>query len=394
MFSKKTVDSLKRGSLVRAMFEEGEKLRKIYGADNVYDLSIGNPEFEPPQAFKDAYTRIVLEHNPNKHRYMPNAGYEDVRGKIAAKLTKESGVSLTANNIIMTCGAAAAMNVAFRSLLNPGEEVIVLSPFFMEYIFYIEHNNGVPVIAPTNSTTFEPDAGLLEKYITPKTKAIIINNPNNPTGVVYSEDSLKKVSQLLEQKEKEFNTSIYVMSDEPYAAIVYDGVKVPSTLKVFRNAISINSFSKSLALPGERIGYIAASSNIENVGTLINAMVLCNRTLGFVNAPAVMQKAVAEVLDAVVDLNEYKKRRDILYNHLTEIGFSCIKPQGAFYLFPKTPIEDDVEFTRIAMKHRLLVVPGSGFGTPGHVRLAYCLSMKTIENCLPAFTEVAKEFIK
>jgi len=393
MFSEKVVKNLSGSSFIRAMFEEGEKLRKIHGADKVYDFSIGNPEFEPPLSAREALKKLVLDEKPGQHRYMSNAGYADVREKIACHINSEAGTNLTGDHIVMTCGAAAALNVALKSILNPGEEVIVFSPYFVEYLFYIGNYDGVPVIVPTNPDTFEPDVNVLEKYITPKTKGIIINSPNNPTGVIYSENTLREISSLLESKQKEFGTEIFVLSDEPYATIVYDGVKVPSMLRIFKNAIVVNSFSKSLALPGERIGYIAVNNEINNVDTLINALVFCNRTLGFVNAPALFQKVIAEALDDGVDVNEYKKRRDILYNHLTSLGFKCIKPQGAFYLFPKSLIEDDVEFTKRALKYNLLLVPGKGFGCPGHVRLSYCIDIKTIENSLPAFEALAKEIL-
>jgi aspartate aminotransferase len=392
LFSQKIVDSLSKSSFIRAMFEQGEKLRKIHGPDKVYDFSLGNPEFEPPMAVKETLKKLVLEDNPKKHHYMSNAGYPDVRAKVAAYIEKTKGVSMPAENIIMTCGAAGGINVVLKSILNPGEEVIVFSPYFVEYFSYIENYGGKPVPVKTNIETFEPDAEILREHISPSTKALIINTPNNPTGVVYSEDTLKKIAKLLEEKEREYNTTIFVVSDEPYDKIVYDGATAPSILKVFKNSIVCNSFSKSLALPGERIGYIAISSAIENSSLLSACMAVCNRTLGFVNAPALFQKVIAECLDESVDIEEYKKRRDILYNHLTSIGFECKKPQGAFYLFPKALIEDDIEFVNRAVKYNILIVPGSGFGCPGYFRLAYCIDIKTIENSLPAFEALAREF--
>jgi len=392
MFSQKVIDSLSRSSWIRAMFEEGENLRKIYGPDKVYDFSIGNPEMEPPLAVRESIKEIALSEKPGQHRYMSNAGYQEVREIIAEYINKENGVSLSAQHIVMTCGAAGGLNVALKALLNPGEEVIVLAPYFVEYLYYIDNHGGVPVIVPTDPETFQPDIEAIEKNITNRTKAIIINSPNNPTGVIYSETVLKSIAQLLEAKEKEFGTHIYVISDEPYARIIYDGAKVPSILKIFKNSIVINSFSKSHALPGERIGYIAVSSSMENCGTLVNALVFCNRTLGFVNAPALFQKVIAETLDAAVDIEAYKKRRDILYNHLTNLGFSCIKPEGGFYLFPKAFIDDDVEFKNYALKHNILIVPGQGFGWKGHFRLSYCIDIKVIENSLPAWEALAKQF--
>ena len=392
MFSQKIVDSLNKSSWIRAMFEEGEKLRKLHGADKVYDFSLGNPEIEPPEAARNMLKKLVLDDTPGKHRYMSNAGYDDVRQKVAAYLTKEHGIPFTMANIVMTTGAAGALNVVLKTLLDPGDEVIVFSPFFVEYLTYIDNHGGKPVTVATDPETFQPDAAVLEKHITPRTKAVIINSPNNPTGVVYSKETLDSISQVLKAKEKELGTAIYVISDEPYTKITYDNTVVPSVFKAFDNAIAVNSFSKSLALPGERIGYIAASGSIKDVNVLVGGLIYCNRTLGFVNAPAMMQKVIAEALDESIDVEWYTKRRDMLYNHLVSLGFSCVKPKGAFYLFPKSLIEDDVEFVKRAVKYNLLLVPGRGFGCPGHFRIAYCMNIKTVENSLPAFEALAKEF--
>ncbi len=394
MFSEKVVDNLSKSSWIRAMFEEGGKLRKIYGADKVFDFSIGNPDPEPPEITKDTLKKLVLEDKPTMHGYMPNAGYPDVREKVAFQVSKETNVPLTMKNIVMTCGAGAALNVVLKAILNPGEEVIVFAPFFVEYLSYIDNNSGKGVIVKSNKDTFEPDLNALEASITPKTKAVIVNTPNNPTGVVYSENILKNMAEVLKRKEKEFNTTIFVISDEPYRKIVYDNIKLPSALKIFENSIMVDSFSKSLSLPGERIGYVAVSPYIKEVDLLIDAIVYCNRVLGFVNAPALFQKVIAESLDTSVDVNIYKERRDLLYNSLIKMGYSCIKPQGAFYLFPKAFIEDDIEFKNRALKYNLLLVPGSGFYCPGYFRISYCVSLKTIENSLPAFEALAKEFIK
>lgn len=392
MFSRKIVENLRNSSFIRAMFEEGEKLRKLYGADKVYDFSLGNPDSEPPKAAKEALKRLVLESAPGMHGYMSNAGYQDVRGKVAEFLTKKTGVELTSEHIIMTCGAGAALNVVLKAILNPGEEVIVFAPYFVEYGFYIDNSGGKIVTIPTNTSDFQPDPASLEKAINANTKAVIINTPNNPTGVVYSEDTLKKLSEVISAKEKEFGTAIFLVSDEPYREIVFDNVEAPSTLKLFKNSIMVYSFSKSLSFPGERIGYIAVSSNIEDAGLLIAALAFCNRTLGFVNAPALFQKVIGESLDATVDVQVYKERRDMLYNHLTALGFDCVKPDGAFYLFPRSPIADDVAFIKSATKYNLLIVPGSGFKCPGHFRIAYCKSIETIKNSLPAFEALAKEY--
>ncbi|RJQ39624.1 MAG: pyridoxal phosphate-dependent aminotransferase [Nitrospiraceae bacterium] len=391
MFSQKIVDNLNKSSWIRAMFEEGEKLRKLHGPDKVFDFSIGNPEIEPLQAVEDVLKKLVQEDNPAKHRYMSNAGYDDVREKVAAHLSKEHGVPVQPQNIVMTCGAAAGLNVVLKALLNPGEEVIVFSPFFVEYLTYIDNHGGKPVTVPTVPSVFEPDPEVLKNYISSKTKAVIINSPNNPTGVIYSEQALKGIAAALEAKEKEYGTAIFVISDEPYTKVVYDNAVVPSVLNIFKNSIIVNSFSKSLALPGERIGYIAANTSIKDVDVLSSGLVYCNRTLGYVNAPALFQKVIAETLEESIDAEWYKIRRDMLYNHLVSLGFTCLKPQGAFYLFPKALIEDDVEFVKRAVKYNLLLVPGKGFGCPGYFRLAYCMSLKTIEGSLPAFEALAKE---
>lgn len=392
MFSKKVVDSLAGSSMIRAMFEEGNRLRKQFGADNVFDFSIGNPEIEPPEPVLASLRSLVLSDARGTHRYMPNAGLDEVRAKVAAWLSRKSGVPLDAGHIVMVCGAAAGLNIALKALLNPDEEVVILSPYFVEYLAYIGNAGGKPVVAKLKQDSFSLDIGAIEAVLTPNTKAIILNSPNNPTGVILQRDGLEALSALLERKGREFGTEIYVISDEPYVSIVYDGAAVPNVMSIFRNAVVVNSFSKSLALPGERIGYIAASSRISAVSTLMGALVFLNRTLGFVNAPALFQRVIAENLDVTVDTEFYKIRRDMLFNHLTSIGFSCMKPGGAFYLFPKSPIADDVAFAKNAVKYNLLIVPGSGFGCPGHFRLSYCVNLGTIERSLPAFTKLAAEY--
>ena len=392
MFNEKIVQSLSRSSMIRAMFEEGDRLKKIYGEENVFDFSLGNPEVEPPKEVADTLKKYVNSDEPGLHKYMNNAGYQDVREKVAAYMKKRSGVEITSGNIIMVCGAAAGLNVALKALLNPGEEVIVLAPYFVEYLSYIDNASGKPVIVNTRKDTFDIDPSAVENAITKNTKAIILNSPNNPTGVIYSRENLEELRKVLEKKEKELGINIFVISDEPYTSLVYDGEEVPEMLSVFKKCIVINSFSKSHALPGERIGYICASSRIPQVETLMSAMTTLNRTLGFVNAPSLFQKVVADNLEVSVDVESYKKKRDLLYNHLTKIGFELVKPQGTFYLFMKTPIEDDKEFCRIAAKYNILIVPGSGFGCPGYARIAYCTVIGMIERSLEAFTKLAREF--
>jgi aspartate aminotransferase len=391
MISKKISHNLANSSMIRAMFEEGEKLRKIYGADKVFDFSLGNPDPEPPAEVKAALIELAHSDELRMHSYMNNAGYPEVRETIAQQINKETGLKLSFNNVVMTVGAGGALNVVLKTLLNPDDEVIVFAPFFVEYTSYIDNHGGKIVILDTNHKTFLPDPELLRRSLTPNTKAIIINTPNNPTGVVYGEDTLKSIANVLEDKSKEFGHTIYIISDEPYRKLAYD-VKVPNVLTIYKNAIMIDCFSKSLSLPGERMGYIATNPAAEDIDTLMGGLIYCNRVLGFVNAPALFQKVVAKAIDSSVDINIYKERRDLLYNNLIKFGYECVKPDGAFYLFPKALIPDDVEFKNRAKKYNLLIVPGSGFGCPGHFRLAYCVSLKTIQDSLPAFEALAKEF--
>lgn len=392
MLSQNIQNKISKSSWIRAMFEQGEKLRKLYGPEKVYDFSLGNPDYEPPQEVQDALIKYVTGETAGLHKYMNNAGYPEIREKIAKRTGEESGLPLTSNHIIMTCGAAGGLNVVLKSILNPGDEVIALAPYFVEYGFYAENHGGKLVVVPTDPATFQPSIAALEQAITPKTKALIINSPNNPTGVIYSEAVLTQVAGLLARKEQEFGSQILVISDEPYSKIVYDNAKVPNILSIFPNSAVVNSYSKSLALPGERIGYIAVNPQIKDVELLISGLIFANRTLGFVNAPSLFQKVIGDSLDVAVNTDEYKRRRDYLYSHLTELGFTCVKPEGAFYLFPKALIPDDVEFAQRALKYNLLIVPGSGFGCPGYFRLAYCVSMETIKNSISAFKALAEEF--
>ncbi|OPX43511.1 aspartate aminotransferase [Ruminiclostridium hungatei] len=391
MISDKIKDRLANSSMIRAMFEEGARLKKLYGADKVYDFSLGNPDPEPPAEVKAALRELAGSNEPGMHLYMNNAGYTEVRETIAGKINRETGLQLTFNNIVMTVGAGGALNVVLKTLLNPGEEVIIFAPYFVEYTSYIDNHGGKTVMVNTDSKTFLPDPELLRSKITANTKAVLINTPNNPTGVVYGEDVLKAIAKVLEQKGKEYGHTIYIISDEPYRKLAYD-VEIPNILTICPNAIMIDCFSKSLSLPGERMGYIATNPEAEDIDTLMGGLIYCNRVLGFVNAPALFQKVIAKAIDSSVDINIYKERRDLLYNSLTQMGYECVKPDGAFYLFPKSLIADDVEFKNRAVKYNLLIVPGSGFGGPGHFRLAYCVSLETIKNSLPAFEALAREF--
>jgi len=392
MVSEKILANLKRSSWIRAMFEQGENLRKKFGADNVYDFSLGNPDLEPPEIVRDILKKAVLSDTPKMHGYMSNAGYPDVRAAVAENLRKSKGVPVEACHVVMECGAGGAMNVVLKTILNPGNEVIVLAPYFAEYLFYIDNHGGVPVIVDTDRETFQPDAQKIYDAITPKTKAIIINSPNNPTGVIYSRSSLESISEVIEKRQEEFGNTICVISDEPYDKIVYDGAAVPSVFEVFKNSVIVNSYSKSLSLPGERIGFAAVNPRIGDTAPLVDGLIFSTRTLGFVNAPALFQRILPGSLDAKVAVDAYKKRRDMLYEIVTKAGFKCLKPQGAFYLFPRSPIEDDVKFCNEALKYNLIIVPGTGFGFKGFFRLAYCVDEKTIANSQKAFEALAAEY--
>ena len=381
---------LAKASWIRKMFEEGERLRKIHGYDKVYDFTLGNPDVEPPAAFKKELIRLALEPVPGMHRYMSNAGYPETRQAVAEVLVEQTSLPFNKNNIVMTCGAGGALNVVLKTLLDRGDEVIILSPYFVEYKFYIDNHGGVVKEAPTTSE-FKLDHDAISKAITPLTRAIIINSPNNPTGVVYDSDSLYELGRLIAAKETELGNPIFVISDEPYAKIAYDGITVPSVFTRIKNSIVVTSHSKDLALPGERIGYIAFSPLIEDAILLMEGLVFCNRTLGFVNAPALMQRIVTGLQHESVDIGMYQEKRDILYNNLTDLGFKMVKPQGAFYLFPASPIPDDIAFVRAAQKHNILLVPGSGFGLPGYFRISYCIDKQIILNSLPAFEALARE---
>ncbi|MBO4326512.1 MAG: pyridoxal phosphate-dependent aminotransferase [Clostridia bacterium] len=389
MFSEKICRSLASGSMIRAMFEQGSMLKAKYGEENVYDFALGNPDPEPDKEIIDDI--IALADEPGIHKYMSNAGFADVRSTVAAHMSEESGREFTADEIVMVTGAAAGLSVTFHSLLDPGDEVITLAPYFMEYNSYVGNQGGTVKPVNTLPDTFRPDIPAIAAAIGPRTKAIILNSPNNPSGAVYPEEDLEALRDVLDEAEKRTGNPVYVVSDEPYAKIVYDGVKVPSVARIFKNSITVNSFSKSLALPGERIGYIAVNPDLPDKETLEAALVYSNRTLGFVNAPSLFQKVAARHLDRSVGLDAYKERRDMLYEIVTDAGFKCLKPQGAFYLFPKSPIPDDKKFAEIALRHRTIVVAGSGFSYPGYFRLAYCVSRGMIKRSAGAFREIMAE---
>lgn len=393
MIADKMVNLVKNSSAIRAMFEEGKIMAAKYGAENVYDFSLGNPNVPAPAEVKQAvYEELEKEDPVVLHGYMNNSGYEDVRGAIAASINKRFGTAFGEQNIIMTVGAAGGLNVILKTLLNPGDEVIVIAPYFGEYNSYVSNYDGKIVVVSPNTETFHPNLEELEQKITAKTKAVIINSPNNPTGVVYSEDTIKKMADILRGKEKELGTDIYLISDEPYRELVYDGIEVPYLTKYYENAIIGYSYSKSLSLPGERIGYLVIPDEVSDAEDVIAAANVATRILGYVNAPSLMQKVVAKCLDAKVDVPFYNRNREALYNGLKELGFECIKPEGAFYLFVKSPVEDEKAFCAAAKKHNILIVPGSSFACPGYVRIAYCVSYETIMNSMPGFKALAEEF--
>ena len=381
MISKYINEAMERSSWIRKMFEVGQELKRIHGVENVYDLTLGNPILEPPYKFFEVLAMLSVNTSSGRHRYMSNAGFEDVRKKVASYLTKKDILQVEYKHVIMTVGVAGGMNVIFKTILDPGDEVIVLAPYFAEYIFYIQNHQGKVVIAETTDD-FDLDFDELDKKITSKTKAIIINSPNNPSGKVYSEDKLNNFVQLLNDKQKKFNKDIYLISDEPYREIIFDGIKVPSIVSKYRNSFFAYSWSKSLSIPGERIGYIAANPEMSDIDKIMDGLIFCNRILGYVNAPAVMQMAVGKLLHATVKVKYYEEKRNRIYSALRDAGYQVHRPEGTFYVFPKTPIDDEIEFIEQAKEKRVLVVPGMGFGRPGYFRISYCTDDRTIERAL------------
>jgi len=391
MISKKMIKLTESNSVIRAMFEEGNRLATLYGRENVYDFSLGNPSIPSPAAVNEAIIDIVSsEDTIALHGYMSNIGYPYVREAIAKSLNTRFDTSFGEKNIIMSAGAAGGLNVILKTLVNPGDEVIVISPFFVEYGNYVSNYDGKLVIVPASRFDFQPHADTIRNAITKKTKAIIINSPNNPTGVVYTEDTIKAFAAVLEEKSREYGTSIYIISDEPYRELAYDGVVVPYITKYYKNTIVCYSWSKSLSLPGQRIGYIVIPGEIDEYELIFDAAGIATRILGYVNAPALIQRVVEKCLNEQTDIEAYDINRKLLYNGLTSFGFEPILPQGAFYLWLKTP-GDDREFATAAKNHNILIVPGAAFTCPGYVRIAYCVSKKTIEGSLTGFEKLAAE---
>ncbi len=373
-----------KSSWIRKMFEEGAKMKAQHGADNVFDFSLGNPDVPPPARYNEVIREIVQDESPGMHAYMPNGGYLWVREVIAARMSAEQGIDVNQGDMIMTCGAAGGLNIVMKSLLNPGEEVILLAPYFVEYNFYVDNHGGVSRVVSTDST-FDLDLEAIEAAITEKTKAIIINSPNNPTGQIYSAESLEALGRLLTKASSEYHSTIYMLSDEPYRKIIFDDHTVPSIFKSYKNSIVISSYSKDLSLPGERIGYLAVHPDIDDKTNLVNSLTLANRILGFVNAPALMQRVVAELQDVSVDNSVYSRRKEIFCSVLQEAGFNFTPPKGAFYVFPETPIANDVKFCQLLQEENILAVPGTGFGSPGHIRLAFCVPETVIKRSAEGF---------
>lgn len=383
-------ECMEGSSWIRRMFEEGCELKARCGPENVFDFSLGNPCLPPPPEFQQVLEAVVAERCPGKHAYMPNAGLIETRTAVADYLTKEHGIAFGPEQILMTCGAGGALNVILKALLEPGDEVIYLIPFFPEYRFYIENHGGTGV--PVRSQKdFSPDLSALEEKIGKRTKALLLNSPNNPTGKVYDDPSLAKLGELLREKERQYGREIYLISDEPYAKLVYDGVRVPSIFAAHPHAILATSHSKDLSLPGERIGYAAINPAAPHAKELAGAMIFSQRVLGFVNAPALMQRVVAHLQGVTVDVGWYQRRRDLLCQGLSEMGYSLVKPEGAFYLFPRSPI-DDLEFVQELQRYNILTVPGRGFGAPGHFRIAYCVDECAIEGALPGFAAALQKY--
>ncbi len=392
MISEKMKPLVANNSAIRAMFEEGSQMKAIYGDDQVYDFSLGNPNVPEPPEVKQAILDILEnEDSVYVHGYMSNAGFPETRKAIADSLNRRFDTHFTEKNILMTVGAASGLNVALKTLLNPGDQVITFAPYFVEYGAYVANYDGELVVVSPNTETFQPNLEEFEQKINAKTKAVIINTPHNPTGVIYSEETLQRLAAILEKKQKEFGTTIFLISDEPYRELAYDGAVVPYVTKYYRNTIVGYSYSKSLSLPGERIGYLVIPDEAEDAEQVIAAATIAIRVSGAVNAPSLMQLVIARCVDASVDVAYYDRNRNALYNGLIACGFTCTKPQGAFYLFVKSPFADEKKFCEMAKKYHILMVPGSSFACPGYVRLAYCVSYETIQNSMPAFQALARE---
>ena len=375
---------MENSSWIRKMFEEGIRLKKEFGEENVFDLSLGNPVIEPPEEVRKALIESARDESHGLHRYMPNAGLADVRAVIAESLSPECKVELSANDVVMVCGAAGGLNITLKTLLDPGDEVIIFAPYFVEYLFYADNHGGKAVAVPTLDD-FRLNFEALQNALNEKTKAVIINSPNNPTGVLYSRQELQELARVLKAHSDKIGKAVYLISDDPYKKITFDGVEAPNIMEFYQDSIYITSHSKDIALPGERIGFLAVHPQCESAGLLMAGLIFCNRVLGFVNAPALIQRVVKQVQGVTVDVEQYRRKRDYLYHELTRIGYQVVKPQGAFYFFPKSPLEDEVEFVKKLADEKVLVVPGRGFGLPGYFRISYCLPDSVIEGSIAGF---------
>jgi len=382
---------LEKSSWIRKMFEEGARLKQIHGNENVFDFSLGNPYMQPPQRFNDRLREMAAAGQNGAHAYMPNPGYPGVRQSVAAYLSREHETAITENEILMTCGAAGGLNVILKAILEPGDEVITPAPYFVEYRFYADNHGGTLNAVPTHRD-FTLDMAAIEAAVTEKTKAVLINSPNNPTGQVYAAEELNALGELLSRKSREIGRTIYLLSDEPYRKIVYDGIQVPSIFSAYPDSLIATSYSKDLSIPGERIGFVAINPATPYKDDLASAMALANRILGFVNAPAFMQRVVEGLQGESVDISHYARKRELLCNGLKACGYDFVKPPGTFYLFPRSPIADDVKFVQALQEELILAVPGSGFGGPGHIRLAFCVDDQTISDAMPGFEKAIKKF--
>ena len=372
------------------MFEEGVELKKKFGINNVYDFSLGNPNLDPPDIFFENLKKLEKNNDSNIHGYMPNSGFESTRNAVAKKLSKESGSNLGPEDIVMTVGAAGAINVILHSILNPGDEVIIFKPFFPEYQFYVDNHQGISVFCDYDEN-FEPSLENFKTLINKNTKAIIFNSPNNPTGITYSANTINKIVNTVKEYEKKLSTEMYIISDEPYRYLEYENNEQPFITTIFERGVIATSFSKDLSLAGERIGYLAINPENQNKEKLISALNFSNRTLGFVNAPAIAQRLVENSINSLANLDIYKSKRDLMFNKLKSFGYEIVKPTGGFYLFPKSPI-DDIAFCNLLKEEKILVVPGSGFGAPNYFRISYSVKNEVIEKSFEGFEKVINKF--